>query len=82
MQPMIRAHVRLDEQTYRALRETAAGRGIAASALARELLARSLGTAPGSGRRRYVWTFVGMSRSRSSDGSLRHDDHLASGRRW
>ena len=80
---MIRTQIHLDPRTYESLCRAAAAQGKARSALARDLLARSLGTSPAvRRRRRYGWTFVGMAHGSASDVAREHDAALAAHKRW
>lgn len=77
---MKRTQIQLDERTYEALRRRAFEKGCSISALARELLAHSLGTGKAKERPTIKdFTFIGAGRSRQdrlSPVSERHDEAL------
>lgn len=80
---MRRVQIRLDEDTYQALKQEAHRRGLSMSALLRQLVDEHL--APGRRRLRYGdFTFIGSGESEPSDLdpiSERHDEVLAEGSR-
>lgn len=78
---MKRTQVQLDERTYEALRRRAFEKGCSMSSLARQLMARSLGTSTATRQPTIKdFTFIGAGRSRQgrlSPVSERHDEALA-----
>lgn len=74
---MIRTQVQLSEHQSRALKETAAARGVSIAEVIRQALDQHLGEQAGESRRRRAIRAIGGYRSRRHDVSVRHDDHLA-----
>ena len=78
---MKRTQIQLDDRTYEVLRRRAFEKGCSMSALARELMGRSLGTSTAKQRPTLRnFTFIGAGRSRQgrlSPVSERHDEALA-----
>lgn len=74
---MIRTQVQLSEAQARALKETAAARGVSIAEVIRQALDHHLGGQADASRRQRAIRAVGGYRSRRHDVSERHDDHLA-----
>lgn len=74
---MIRTQVQLSEHQSRALKETAAARGVSIAEVIRQALDQHLGEQAGESRRQRAIRAIGGYRSGRHDVSVRHDDDLA-----
>lgn len=74
---MIRTQVQLSDQQSRALKETAAARGVSIAEVIRQALDQHLREQAGESRRQRAIRAIGGYRSGRHDVSNRHDDHLA-----
>jgi Arc/MetJ-type ribon-helix-helix transcriptional regulator len=74
---MIRTQVQLSDQQARALKETAAERGVSIAEVIRQALDQHLGDRGGESRRQRAIRAIGGHRSGRHDVSVRHDDYLA-----
>jgi len=75
---MIRTQIQLTEEQARAVKAAASQRGISIAEVIREALDRHLASeSPHDHRRQKAIASVGGFRSRHTDVSERHDDHLA-----
>ncbi len=69
--------MQLTDEQSRALKETAAARGVSIAEVIRQALDQHLGEQAGASRRQRAVRAVGGYRSGLHDVSVRHDDHLA-----
>jgi Arc/MetJ-type ribon-helix-helix transcriptional regulator len=74
---MIRTQVQLSDEQSRALKETAASRGVSIAEVIRQALDQHLGGQAGESRRLRAIRAIGGYRSGRHDVSERHDDDLA-----
>jgi hypothetical protein len=74
---VIRTQVQLSDQQSRALKATAAARGVSIAEVIRQALDQHLGAQVGESRRQRAIRAIGGYRSGRHDVSVRHDDHLA-----
>lgn len=74
---MIRTQVQLSDEQSRALKETAAARGISIAEVIRQALDQHLGGEARESRRERAIRAIGGYRSGRHDVSVRHDDDVA-----
>lgn len=74
---MIRTQVQLTEEQARALKETAAARGVSIAEVIRQALDQHFAGQGTTARRQRAIRAIGGFRSGRHDISSRHDDHLA-----
>lgn len=74
---MVRTQVQLTEDQARALKDTAATRGVSIAEVIRQALDQHLAAQGGASRRERAIRAIGGFRSGRHDVSTRHDDHLA-----
>ncbi len=69
--------MQLSDEQSRALKETAAARGVSIAEVIRQALDEHLGGEGGESRRQRAIRAIGGYRSGRHDVSVRHDDHVA-----